>query len=210
MLTILHSGTGWLAIDKPSGIPVHGDPAGNDILTQIKRQEDLPFAAAPHRLDRGTSGCLLIATAPETLRALAHIFAQRRILKTYHAWVVGRPHWDKREVFTHLAVSATGGPTTIVPPGAGPPAITLLYTIHRDSDRSLIECQPLTGRTHQIRAHLRHIGHPILGDPIYARPHQPPAPRLMLHATSLLLPDPTTGTPTRILSLGGMKAKPDF
>ena len=191
VLPILHANEGFLVVDKPAGIAVHGGD-GEDVLSLLGKAFPGEPLAPAHRLDAETSGCLLVARTKTVLLGLARAFAERRVVKSYLAVVAGRLPDQEGEVFTHIAPAGPGTPRmVVVEPGAGPAALTVFRVLRAGDDRSLVEVRPITGRTHQIRVHLRHLGHPILGDPLYAFPGAPPAPRLMLHAWKLAFPHPS-------------------
>ena len=190
MLPILHADEGFLVVDKPAGIAVHGGD-GEDVLSLLGKSFPGEPLAPAHRLDAETSGCLLVARTKAAFRVLARAFAERRVVKSYLAVVAGRLPDQYGEVFTHIAPAGPGTPRmAVVEPGAGPAALTVFRVLRPGDASSLVEVRPITGRTHQIRVHLRHLGHPILGDPLYAFPGAPLAPRLMLHAWKLVFPHP--------------------
>jgi len=121
-----------------------------------------------HRLDRETSG-VVVATRDETSNQSVHqAFAQRRVQKRYVALVVGEPTWDDLEVDAPIAAhpsSAVRMRMAVVPGGA--PSTTSLHVVQRLPGHAWVQAKPITGRTHQIRVHLSHVGHPIVGDKIY-------------------------------------------
>ena len=180
----------FLVLDKPAGISVHSDPAGQDMLSLLQQSQPRQAFFPVHRLDAATSGCLLVARSLASARILTAHFAKRRVYKSYHACVHGKPNPAEGEIFTHLSPETPGSQRmSVVEPGAGPPAFTTYRTLRSCPEFSLVELHPITGRTHQLRVHLRHLGHPILGDPLYAFPNTPSAARLMLHAATLIFPD---------------------
>jgi 23S rRNA pseudouridine1911/1915/1917 synthase len=196
-LAVLAAAAEWLAVAKPAGPPVHAGPGEPSVLAALAACRVGPLLPV-HRLDAATSGVLLLARNPAAARVLAAAFAARAVRKTYLGVVQGRPQREEGEIFTHLAPPAGANPRgAVVEPGAGPPALTHFRVLAAAGDRALLELAPLTGRTHQLRLHLRHLGHPLLGDPLYARPDTPPAARLMLHAWRLDFPDPVTGRQVR-------------
>lgn len=190
-LRILHRAPGWLVIDKPPALPVHSGSDGKDVLTVLAARFPGEPLAAAHRLDADTSGCLLVARTTPALRVLTRAFAERKIHKSYVAVVHGCPSPPAGEIFTHIGPrDRISTRMAVVDPGAGPPALTLYRTLGVIDGNAVLELIPVTGRTHQLRVHLRHLGHPILGDPLYSRPGPPSAGRLMLHACVLEFPDP--------------------
>ncbi len=150
-----------------------------------------------HRLDKDTSGCMVAAKTDEAHRALAEQFASRSNEKRYLTVVQSKPNKDIDTIFTHIGRHPVNRmKMAVVNPGSGKSAITDYRVLHSAEDgSSLILCDLHTGRTHQIRVHMVHLGTPILGDPIYAKParqvRQPG--RLMLHAWQLVLDHPKTG-----------------
>jgi RluA family pseudouridine synthase len=186
-----------LAVDKPPGLPTHAtaDPSRPSLVAHVERHLGAggarPYVAVHQRLDRDTSGVVLFATDPRANEGLARAFERRLVEKTY--------------------LALTARPTT-VPEGRrlvsfplGKPAETELVVREVLADALLVEARPLTGRRHQVRAHLAHAGMPILGDPMYGRAGAR-APRTMLHASRLALPHPLTGAPLVVES----PLPPDF
>jgi 23S rRNA pseudouridine1911/1915/1917 synthase len=141
------------------------------------------FGEIVHRLDRDTSGVIIVAKNPETKSYLQRQFAERKTHKTYYAVVVGAPKQDHAIINVPLTRNLKK-PTTFIPDPNGREAITEYKVIAQNSRFSLVELRPRTGRTHQLRIHMAHIKTPILGDPVY-NPKSPKADRMYLHATSL-------------------------
>lgn len=214
---VLYEDADVLILNKPAGLLMH--PAGGSWLKTPRAALDeeeanlagLLFQRRPqitkagvsrcgivHRLDRQTSGVLMVAKSRLAEEGLLAAFRERAVKKVYRAIVhgaavktrinapVGRSHWGKK-----IAVNPFGRPaeTGVRLAGSAPGA-------------SLVEALPLTGRTHQIRAHLAHLGHPVMGDPEFPRAawDGPRASRLMLHARELSLAHPRTGKPLRVLA----------
>ncbi|RMF12383.1 MAG: RNA pseudouridine synthase [Alphaproteobacteria bacterium] len=188
-----------LAIDKPAGIAVHRGPSGREALEDHFGQLrfGLPrFPALAHRLDADTSGVLLLGRHAKALRRLHRLFSQGRVDKTYLAIVAGRPSSDEgriEEPLAKISSRAKGWRMTVDP--AGKPARTDWRLLQADGEKrfSLLLLKPHTGRTHQLRVHLAHIGYPILGDPKYGGaqaidPAMAPPERLYLHAWRVRLP----------------------
>jgi len=196
-LAPLARGQGWLAVDKPAGVPCH--PAGNDIKRTLLTALALTHAAGcepggpwlPHRLDKETSGLQLVALSRAAQRALCDAFARGRVRRFYEARVRGdaRGHFaggDALELHLPLARCGHRPPRFRVDP-AGVPAHTRARLVAADAEASLVALEPVTGRQHQLRVHLAHLGHPIAGDPLYD-PACAPGERMALHARALLLP----------------------
>ena len=192
--TVIVRGSGWVVVDKPAGPATHSSPDGSDVVSSLARAWPDTNPVAAHRLDAATSGCLLVALEKPALRSLTKAFAAKKVRKSYLAVVHGRPEPPAGEIFTHLAECPPGrGRMVVVEPGAGPVALTTYRVLASRNDFSLVEAEPITGRTHQLRAHFRHLGHPIAGDPLYGRPGQSASPRLLLHARRLVFPAPEGG-----------------
>jgi tRNA pseudouridine32 synthase/23S rRNA pseudouridine746 synthase len=136
---------------------------------------------------------MLFARGPAAQRALGRAFESRRVEKDYVAVVAGRVVADEGTIELPLAADWPRRPRQTVDPG-GRPALTHWRVLDRAGDTTRLALQPLTGRTHQLRVHLAAIGHPIVGDALYApAPWAARAPRLLLHASELALPHPADG-----------------
>ena len=202
-LTILFEDDDLLVLDKPHGMVVHpaaGNPDGtlvNALLHHCGALSTIGGVNRPgivHRLDKDTSGCMVVARNDATHQALSAQFADRETSKIYLAVVERRPAQDHGRLESHIGRHPRDRQRmAVVIPPAGKLAITEYRVLVPRADSSLVECRIFTGRTHQIRVHLREIGHPILGDPIYAHPARHPVPRLMLHARQLGFRHPATG-----------------
>lgn len=190
-MKVLHRSPHFIIIDKPAGLPVHSGEGGDDVLRRWASDHDGERPTPVHRLDAATSGCLLLARTPAARTALARLFARRAVEKVYLARTDGLPACDEGEVFANLA-PATGEKMRVVDPGSGQTALTLYRVIQRGERGALLEVRPVTGRTHQIRVHLAHLGCPVGGDTVYGR-RPPSAGRLLLHAWRLGFTDPFTG-----------------
>lgn len=197
--TVLTRGDGWAVVDKPAGPATHSSPDGRDLISLLTQSWPGTRPVAVHRLDAATSGCLLVAWEKSALRFLTRAFAAKKVRKSYLAVVHGRPAPEIGEIFTHLAESPPGGGRMIVvEPGAGPVALTTYRVLASLDGHSLVEAEPITGRTHQLRVHFRHLGHPIAGDTLYGRPGTIEPPRLLLHAHRLVFPAPEGGEITAL------------
>jgi len=193
---LLFSDDALLVVNKPSGVLTL--PDGYD-----REKPHLRSILEPsygrlwivHRLDRGTSGVILLARSAEAHRHLNTQFQENTVKKVYHGLVQGNPPWESITVEEPLCPDGDRRHRTIIDPINGKPSITDLRALHSYEAYSLLEAKPKTGRTHQIRAHLRHAGYPILGDPLYGDPSHPShtlLSRLGLHARSLTLVHPET------------------
>jgi RluA family pseudouridine synthase len=215
-VAVLYQDTELLVVSKPSGLPTV--PDGYDI--------DSPYLAGllepslgqlwvVHRLDRDTSGLVVLARSAETHRALNQQFQDHDVGKLYHALVRGDPAWNDRTVSAPLRVDADRQHRTIVDLETGKPSVTQFRVLERfaakDVRYALIEAVPKTGRMHQIRVHLGTLGMAVVGDALYGQgepillsaikkkyraseePEQPLMGRLGLHALRLTIAHPATG-----------------
>jgi tRNA pseudouridine32 synthase/23S rRNA pseudouridine746 synthase len=184
---------GLLVANKPSGLlcqPGLGPEGADSLLSRLQQQ--WPTAQLVHRLDRDTSGLLLLALNPELHRALSRLFAERRISKIYRADVRGTPRGSSGSI--SLAIAKQGNrPPLYAPDPEGKVCHTDWSLLESLGDWSRLELHPLTGRSHQLRVHMAASGHPILGDPLYGDPQSRPVARLHLHATRLSFIHPLTG-----------------
>lgn len=192
---ILHHDDALVVADKPAGLPtVPGRPPElHDCLWQRVRDE-FRDALVVHRLDMATSGLVLFARGIEVQRALSRAFAQREVDKRYEAVVAGTLAADSGEIELPLAADWPNRPRQKVDHEHGKPSLTRWRVIARESGRTRLTLEPLTGRSHQLRVHLVAIGHPIVGDALYAPPEVARgAPRLLLHACALAFAHPKGG-----------------
>lgn len=181
-----------LIIDKPAGLPVHAGPAGGDNIENYfdALRFGLPHPPAlAHRLDRDTSGCLVLGRHPKALRKLGKLFSEGRIEKTYWAVCRGIPEKLSGTVDAPLKKTQRGSGWTVSIAEDGQAARTTYRMIAQKDGLSFVEAKPKTGRTHQIRVHLASIGAPILGDPQYGDlPKEDRAHPMMLHARRIIVP----------------------
>ena len=171
-IPVVAEGPGWLAIDKPAGIPVHpvGEEFENTIVRMMRRQLDDEAITLVHRLDRETSGAMLLARDVPTAKRLARAFLEDRVTKEYLAVVIGVPLEDEGEI--ELPIGQAEGSRVYTRRGideTGQAAMTRWRVERRLATRSLLRLFPRHGRRHQLRVHLEAIGHPILGDILYGR-----------------------------------------
>jgi tRNA pseudouridine32 synthase/23S rRNA pseudouridine746 synthase len=181
-----------LVVDKPAGLPVHAGPKGGPNLEDYVDALRFGLPERPHlahRLDRDTSGCLVLGRHKKALRRLGKLFESGQVEKVYWAIVEGRVAADEGRIDQPLqkrSTQARGWWMEPAPPGLGQRAVTEFRVLARGDSTSLVECRPRTGRTHQLRVHLAGQGHPIKGDPVYGA--GPQATSLLLHAKALTLP----------------------
>jgi 23S rRNA pseudouridine955/2504/2580 synthase len=188
-----------LVIDKPGGTAVHGGSGiSHGVIEQLRfARPELKDLSLVHRLDRETSGCLVLAKRRSALRALHESFREGRVEKNYLALVAG--DWQSGEQLVEAPLYVhhrAGGERHVIVDGKGKPAATRFRLSRRYGGRwSLLQCQPLTGRTHQVRVHAAHAGHPLVVDDRYgdpaanARAKDEGLQRLFLHAQSIAFPD---------------------
>ena len=192
-----------LVLNKPAGLAVHGGSGVRVGLIEALRQvrPELVGLELVHRLDKDTSGCILLGKSRQLLNHLQQQLQQKSMGKFYQAWVVGSWPTELREVKAPIdRASAPSGERLmrIAEPGAGKQALTRFRVLKRLGSFTLIEAEPVTGRTHQIRVHARHAGFPLVGDPKYGdlqvnqRFQQAGLKRMFLHARRLLFTDPLT------------------
>ena len=208
MLEILFQNADLLVINKPANVSLLADRSGMpNLWEEIKQSSNVGKPYLVHRLDKGTSGVLLIALNQQTQSALTKKIQQRQVDKFYVAWVTGSL---KLEGSGHIELPLKKGRKSryrVAGPRAnivcrnqhwnlepasdsGHPSHTTLRLLQNRSDRSLVLLKPTTGRTHQLRVHLAWIGFPVMGDSLYGKPQsiEQQAPRLQLHCQKLVIP----------------------
>jgi RluA family pseudouridine synthase len=179
-----------LVLNKPAGLAVHKGPKTEESLEQLLPALQFGYKELPqlgHRLDRDTSGCLVLGRNKRALRKLGELFANNKVGKTYWAIVDGKPPAETGTIdMALLKVTGRQG-WRIVPDPTGQPASTDYKLRGSDGKRSWLELTPHTGRTHQIRIHCAERGFPVAGDPIYGINPKPSEP-LMLQARAVSVP----------------------
>jgi len=203
-LDILYEDEDLLVVNKPAGLVVHPAPGNwtktfvNGLLHHCQDLADDPTNVRPgivHRLDKDTSGVLIAAKKSAAQQNLIEQFANRQVTKHYLAFCVGNP--GKGEIEAPIARHPVHRKKMAVVE-TGKPALSHYETLTYDEKMSLVKITPHTGRTHQIRVHMKHIGHPIIGDPVYGNlsfNQKLKIERQLLHASELSLVHPTTGEP---------------
>lgn len=172
---IIYEDENVIVVNKPAGLL---SEAKGEYCPE-KTLADFGFVA--HRLDRDTSGVMILAKNEEVQKFLKKQFQARTVHKTYYAIVSGRPKFDAARIDLPMARDLKR-PTTFRVDANGKEAETFYKVLKSDDKHSLVELKPTTGRTHQLRVHMKYLGHPIIGDPVYG---EEKADRLYLHAGSL-------------------------
>jgi len=197
-LKIIHQDHELLVVDKPAGllsVPGKGEHLADCLLARV--QAAFPEALLVHRLDRDTSGVMVFALSPHAQRHLGLQFERRHMKKVYVARVWGHVAEKTGTVDLPLIVDWPNRPLQHVDHENGKPAVTDWRVVRYDDEpageTTRVRLYPHTGRSHQLRVHMKEIGHPILGDPFYAEGAARDFPRLMLHAESLRLRHPDGG-----------------
>jgi tRNA pseudouridine32 synthase/23S rRNA pseudouridine746 synthase len=199
-ICVVHADAAIVVLHKPSGLlSVPGRGADKQDCLSARVQAEFADALVVHRLDMSTSGLIVMARGAAAQRTLSEAFANRAVTKRYEAIVHGEvdpaPD-DWRVIDLPIAVDWPNRPLRVVNHDTGKPSLTRLQSLRFDTARnaSHVLLEPLTGRTHQLRLHLQAIGHPILGDALYAPPTVVAmAPRLLLHACALGFNHPISG-----------------
>ncbi|MGN1393955.1 MAG: pseudouridine synthase [Succinivibrionaceae bacterium] len=193
-LDILYEDDYIIVVNKPSGIlSVPGKKAEyyDSIVSRVKTIS--PDATAVHRLDMSTSGIMVVSKAKVATGKLGKQFQERQTDKIYFAWVGGCVSKDEGVINLPLCVDWDNRPLQHVDYENGREAITHYICLWKSSTKSFMRLHPYTGRSHQLRVHMKELGHPILGDHLYAPPvYKDMAPHLLLHAGYLSFNHPIT------------------
>ncbi len=208
-LDVMYEDDVLLVINKPPGMVVHpgaGNRSGTLVNALLGRDPELAedFEDADpsrpgivHRLDKDTSGCLVVAKTPDALFRLSESFASRKVSKTYAAILCGHLKNPQGELRNLIGRHPVDRKKMAVVKSGGREALTR-YAVRKEGtidgkEASFAEVGIFTGRTHQIRVHMAFLGYPVAGDPVYGGARKLPAPRQMLHAWKLVIPHPKTG-----------------
>ena len=198
---IIHEDDRLIVLDKPSGIAVHGGSGLSHGVIEAMRaaRPEAPYLELVHRLDRETSGCLLIAKRRSMLRALHELLREGRVEKRYLALVKGRWELGQVRLEDRLRKSIRGGERMVTVDESGKTAASIFRPVEIGSAASLLEVRIMTGRTHQIRVQAAEAGHPLAGDERYGdrdynrKMKALGLDRLFLHAASVGWEDPVSG-----------------
>jgi tRNA pseudouridine32 synthase/23S rRNA pseudouridine746 synthase len=197
-LDILHEDHEILAVNKPAGllsVPGKGPELADCLISRLEAV--YPQVLLVHRLDRDTSGVMIFALTPHAQRHLGLQFEKRQTQKRYVARVAGRLEPKTGTVDLPLIVDWPNRPLQKVDHDTGKPAVTDWRVLKANDDESKVQLFPQTGRSHQLRVHMLALGHPILGDPLYAPDTADRYPRMMLHAEELRIRHPDGGIGTK-------------
>jgi tRNA pseudouridine32 synthase/23S rRNA pseudouridine746 synthase len=192
-----------LVIDKPAGFAVHRGPKGGESLEDHfgALRFGLPRAPAlAHRLDKDTSGCLVLGRHRKALALLGKLFKQGKIGKTYWAVVEGSPAAEEGRIDIPLGKLDETRGWWMKPDPHGPPAVTTWKVMGRGPGLAWLALEPLTGRTHQLRVHCAEMGRPILGDNIYGRAPRVGGPPLHLHSREIVVPISKNKPPVKVVA----------
>ncbi len=196
---IIYEDKDLIIVNKPSGIAAHGGSGINFGVIELLRQlrPKLKFLELAHRLDRDTTGCMMLAKKPSVLKELHYLLANGQIEKTYLALVQNNWRGKEQRVCAALQKNTLrSGERVVRVDNTGKAAETIISPLQNFANVSLVAARPLTGRTHQIRVHAAHIGHPIVGDSKYGNRKGEKSldiEHLLLHAASLKFVLPHSG-----------------
>lgn len=193
-LRILHADDALVVVDKPAGllsVPGRGEDKADCLIARLRAR--FPGVLLVHRLDLDTSGLIVFALSPQAQAHLGRQFEARSVDKRYVARVWGVPAETRGRIELPLIVDWPNRPRQKVCFETGRPARTDWRLIRAEGETARVQLKPRTGRSHQLRVHMQALGHPILGDSLYAEGAAAAFPRLMLHAETLGLAHPETG-----------------
>ncbi|RJL04806.1 RluA family pseudouridine synthase [Paracoccus aestuarii] len=191
---IIHADAEVLVVDKPAGllsVPGRGEDRADCLTARLRAA--FPTVLLVHRLDLDTSGVMVFALTPHAQRTLSRQFEDRLTRKVYVARLWGDLAERQGRVDLPLMVDWPNRPRQKVDHAEGRPAQTDWRVVRRSGAETRVRLMPVTGRSHQLRVHMASLGHPILGDPLYAEGAAADHPRLMLHAENLRFRHPESG-----------------
>jgi tRNA pseudouridine32 synthase/23S rRNA pseudouridine746 synthase len=198
---VLHRDGLMLVIDKPAGLPVHRGPKGGPNLESSFDALRFGLPRPPvlaHRLDRDTSGCLVLGRHRKATASLGLLFKHGRISKTYWAVVEGGPAEEEGTIDMPLGRrNVERGWWQKVDPG-GQPSVSKWKVMGRGAGLTWLALEPVTGRTHQLRVHCSAMGWPIVGDAVYGKGPRFGEPRLHLHSREIVIPISRNKDPVRV------------
>lgn len=194
-IEILYADDHYIVVNKPAGLlSVAGKAPGMHDCLESRMQSNIPNARIIHRLDLATSGIMVMALTPKAHRHIGLQFERRHVQKSYTAMVWGDVQGETGHIDLPLICDWPNRPLQKIDFENGKPAQTDWQISHRENGYTHLALHPKTGRSHQLRVHLNEIGHPILGDPLYAHEDAYAASnRLMLHAKTLAFYHPEGG-----------------
>lgn len=190
-LPLLYRDASMLIIDKPAGLPVHRGPKGGPTLMDHLPALQFGLPRPPelaHRLDKDTSGCLVLGRHRRALADLGALFASGKVRKTYWAIVKGGPEADEGLIDMALSKKSPDRGWWMQPDPAGLPSQTTYRVLGRQAGLAWLALEPLTGRTHQLRVHCAASGFPIVGDSVYGGSPRFGGETLHLHARAVAVP----------------------
>ena len=191
---VVHADDQVLVVDKQAGllsVPGRGEDRADCLIARLRGA--FPTVLLVHRLDLDTSGVMVFALTPHAQRHLSKQFEERQTKKVYVARLSGRLEPAQGRVDLPLIVDWPNRPRQKVDHAEGRPAQTDWRVVRASDAETRVRLMPVTGRSHQLRVHMASLGHPILGDPLYATGQAAAHPRLMLHAESLRFRHPDSG-----------------
>ena len=194
-MPIIHIDDHILVLDKPSGLlTVPGNAPERADCLEARAQKNYPAARIIHRLDMDTSGVIILSLTPAAQAHIGRQFEKRQVQKSYIARVWGQMEGSSGRVDQPLMTDWPNRPKQHIDPVNGRAAITDWQVLETASDYTRVKLTPLTGRSHQLRVHMNYLGHPILGDNLYAHADALTASdRLCLHAEEIGFAHPATG-----------------
>ncbi len=206
-LRLVRRGPGWVVVDKPGGmlsVPGKGPEKADCVASRVAAAfADATGPIVVHRLDMDTSGLMVLALDAPSQRALSAQFERRRVEKAYAALVHGTVRHETGTIDAPMRLDVDRRPYQVVDFAQGRPAMTRYRVMAYEHDWTRLRLEPETGRTHQLRVHCAHLGHPIVGDVLYGpagEGENAAGGRLMLHAAELAFTDPASGERVEVRS----------